>query len=1179
MGKRHFCVEPTDTDLNPQSMNSANQSPCSVASSLLGVCSGGSYDVKALPENSRYLGPSIDGANECQCSTVTYSLISACGLCQNRTISSWSEWSGNCPTVFISTFPLPIPQGTLVPGWAYLDVKSTGFFDESLAKENANATESTAVPTPTTTSSSIIPSSTSSAEPSPTPTPGATSAEEATKAERKSDTIGSAVVGALLGLILIVGVIVGFYIRRQRRQKAAKSNNQHPETDGSSVEKDSAIMGDDAFGMHPNKRRKIDEDESRYVQAIIPEVDIEIGLRERLAETIEGRIAWALALQEALTNGTANDNQAPFKDIALDVLGAIESRSDIIFHNEHATPVAIHPIKPTGRPPPKEKPNTRSQKAKFIYLRSDDQIFLLRCPTCLKTAFNALQGLYNHGRMAHNLDWGTQEQCVKACAVPRHELDHELDLDNGIDITGAAGGVRPGVRSLFEMAIEGSHGDSEGGLHLTRTLGWHSETPALAQFLGKEARRKGIKVWDEEEDVDVDGFEGLLNVNQDGQNVKPQWRMSYTHRSVPKEDIQIESTTADSVQMHGDGAEPSANTDDAGGNPQSTSRFPHHLQGHCYRPLFCLYLRFAIDSLPYVMLLILRIDERSPQTPDHTHKWMITVESSAYSLDLTTVLTSLTVTSLSDESALSSADSIKPVHTKEPPFLVVGTTAEPFLARVELKFTPSKMRPEGQTVVLEHWLDMLGAGSPCKGDEQVVDVELDKDTTILPAKTGYIPVKSKKHWESIRVKEEAEDDAENALNTPPQNDQGLAKTYTDYATVLKTLLPKFPMTIGLLRVLLPTIRLPYKLVADQEQFKSLMMGRRKAIEWGRAKAIRDAYAETLEKEGIRSIPLTVGDVFRWLEDEGYFIRDEKVEEQPEIKGKAKGRSREQPDDQWCRVCGLGYSFHTIATTTGTNVGTPSTSDFRCRIVPKELQYYRIPTIDVEIALKKHLLRAKGATTAPDSSQVPTTHSRLARSKMDTSEWVRRLRNHDIVMAVEPNLTEFRFLTTSNRPNYPIAAVGTNLDAVRASVAPHAYLALVMKQFIQYLVKAGLETSRRDTGFGVGFNSPVQNRYGQDHYSNTPLPTPMSTAMAVASANRKKAAGGGKKKEPMNKVQTAIKVLTPMHILAGVITRYAQARATQQFLPGGIENQELSLAVYRCLARLGIGVVDIDTSSE
>ncbi|KAF9053890.1 hypothetical protein BDZ89DRAFT_297997 [Hymenopellis radicata] len=69
------------------SFNSANKSPCDVASSLLGVCEGGSYEVQALPEGTHYVGPTISSANACQCSTVTYSLLSACAECQNRTVT------------------------------------------------------------------------------------------------------------------------------------------------------------------------------------------------------------------------------------------------------------------------------------------------------------------------------------------------------------------------------------------------------------------------------------------------------------------------------------------------------------------------------------------------------------------------------------------------------------------------------------------------------------------------------------------------------------------------------------------------------------------------------------------------------------------------------------------------------------------------------------------------------------------------------------------------------------------------------------------------------------------------------------------------------------------------------------------------------------------------------------
>lgn len=43
--------------------------------------------------------------------------------------------------------------------------------------------------------------------------------------------------------------------------------------------------------------------------------------------------------------------------------------------------------------------------------------------------------------------------------------------------------------------------------------------------------------------------------------------------------------------------------------------------------------------------------------------------------------------------------------TSEPPFVVVGTSDQPFLARIELSFTGSGNSMD-QKIVLEHWVDV-----------------------------------------------------------------------------------------------------------------------------------------------------------------------------------------------------------------------------------------------------------------------------------------------------------------------------------------------------------------------------------------------------------------------------------------------------------------------------------------
>ncbi|KAJ3991779.1 hypothetical protein F5050DRAFT_1812145 [Lentinula boryana] len=202
------------------SLNSQKQSPCAVASSLIGRIAD--YKVVALPNtDSDYLGPSIDAANPCQCNTVVYSLMSACSLCQNGTIITWSEWITNCATIY-DDFPKPIPDGLRVPAYAYLDVEAQDTFDANAAMQDANATESTALPSSTSkissTQSSITVSQTSSAQVSASTTSSASESLTA-PSDPRSNSIGGGVVGGILGLALLL-LFIGFLITWRRRRRS-----------------------------------------------------------------------------------------------------------------------------------------------------------------------------------------------------------------------------------------------------------------------------------------------------------------------------------------------------------------------------------------------------------------------------------------------------------------------------------------------------------------------------------------------------------------------------------------------------------------------------------------------------------------------------------------------------------------------------------------------------------------------------------------------------------------------------------------------------------------------------------------------------------------------------------------------------------------------------------------------
>ncbi|KAF9246138.1 hypothetical protein BU15DRAFT_70254 [Melanogaster broomeanus] len=215
--------------------NSKSQNPCLVAAYLQGACNGGQFSVDALPVSTHYIGPTASEQNGCQCSTVTYATISACGVCQNRTIISWSSWDYNCTSVYPSIFPMDIPSGTAVPAWAYQDVITSDMFNTTLAELTGDNPESTATHVQSTgtlaaTSASSVPATLTSVplvSSTPTPTPTST-----TTSSNNSNTgaIAGGVVGGVVGVAAIAGVIAYLVIRNKRSQTPPSAQFTDPAT-------------------------------------------------------------------------------------------------------------------------------------------------------------------------------------------------------------------------------------------------------------------------------------------------------------------------------------------------------------------------------------------------------------------------------------------------------------------------------------------------------------------------------------------------------------------------------------------------------------------------------------------------------------------------------------------------------------------------------------------------------------------------------------------------------------------------------------------------------------------------------------------------------------------------------------------------------------------------------------
>jgi hypothetical protein len=195
--------------------NSIGQSPCTVAAYMLATCYAQSYTLAPLPSGYAYGGPTHDYSNKCECSTVGYSLVSACVECQGQKPFSWSEYVANCTsTLPPSQFPNPVPDGIRVPHWAILDVTN---------ENNWNANESHAAgdnpeygPGAIFAASGVYTSSASASStgsPSPTPPP------------KGSSSNAGAIAGGVVGGLAVVSIAIAaiFYLRRRSRASSARS--------------------------------------------------------------------------------------------------------------------------------------------------------------------------------------------------------------------------------------------------------------------------------------------------------------------------------------------------------------------------------------------------------------------------------------------------------------------------------------------------------------------------------------------------------------------------------------------------------------------------------------------------------------------------------------------------------------------------------------------------------------------------------------------------------------------------------------------------------------------------------------------------------------------------------------------------------------------------------------------
>ncbi|KDQ49969.1 hypothetical protein JAAARDRAFT_74442 [Jaapia argillacea MUCL 33604] len=231
---------PQCTIASPLSQNSLGQSPCVVIVDLWAYCTGLDETWQPLLPTESYAGPdaALGEVNPCSCSSVAYSMMSACGYCQGAAWTSWALYIAQCAGAQNTGFPSPIPAGINIPHWAYIGPTtwSDGFWDPVAATSIGDSPESSAgggtsattaaASTQSNTPSTRLPSSsttitfvsgsataTNSASSPPKSPPAAS-----TSASSKASNVGPIVGGVVAGVVVIAGAAVAVMWLCMRRR-------------------------------------------------------------------------------------------------------------------------------------------------------------------------------------------------------------------------------------------------------------------------------------------------------------------------------------------------------------------------------------------------------------------------------------------------------------------------------------------------------------------------------------------------------------------------------------------------------------------------------------------------------------------------------------------------------------------------------------------------------------------------------------------------------------------------------------------------------------------------------------------------------------------------------------------------------------------------------------------------
>ncbi|KAJ1660026.1 hypothetical protein IWQ61_000992 [Dispira simplex] len=497
--------------------------------------------------------------------------------------------------------------------------------------------------------------------------------------------------------------------------------------------------------------------------------------------------------------------------------------------------------------------NAHAQTDSLVVRLPDDSLVKMACPTCGRYKFTSLQGFLNHTRISHGVEFASHEEAVRLCGTP-------------MDESGASVAQTPSRSIAVALQPNWLTAASDTPAEPTATPGLTANTLLSNQILSETQlsqlsstldyikRKPGIKVFEEEVDLDSDHsdvgtpatptkeFVSQRSLHKpakslreaDGSNAGAQTDSPTRELTAEEEAARIDALLMPTHNKPLHGAEPT-------GLPsppivQLPVPFPH-LQGRGITNFRDSRFYIAKRILVGNVSKYIPVAQRPNEYRDSNYKWMVYITTPRGNDHLSTFVEKIKVFL---------HPSYRPQDVVEltgPKFQLTRYGWGEFPLRLRLYFVDPRNKPID--IIHQLQLDKTHCGEQVPGHEQIIDLELDRNTRFIPSRKpirhdNKSPGNTMDDLENYSL-QSTDDDVpfESAVVTPIVDPSGVPWAALPWLWVASDW---YPIVLGAdarSRWESDYLKLPYSTASDETIFNTWSVGKRQAVEWRRARCIRE----------------------------------------------------------------------------------------------------------------------------------------------------------------------------------------------------------------------------------------------------------------------------------------------------------------------------------------------------